>query len=171
MHTNLLGMTYDNIHLGVNFIILISSGLTVQTYHYYIDTRQYHDPLTFRYRMHQKKPINLEAMRAAAAAMTGRHDFTQFSNISLDAAKRNPVKTINRLDVVEIDGGLRLEVGLNRESHVMDVPYHSSSQCIVPVMKLLGMCVCRVVVASGVSVLSKYAYWHTAVICNGIGAL
>jgi hypothetical protein len=49
-------------------------------------------------------------MRAAAALLVGTHDFTQFSNDSRERLSRNPVKTMDRLDLVEVEGGLRLEV-------------------------------------------------------------
>jgi tRNA pseudouridine(38-40) synthase len=60
--------------------------------------------------MHCAKPLDAAAMRAGAALLTGVHDFTQFSNNAPERLKRNPVKDLWRLDVVEVPGGLRLEV-------------------------------------------------------------
>ncbi|KAG2443316.1 hypothetical protein HYH02_009383 [Chlamydomonas schloesseri] len=89
-----------------------------KTYHYNITNSEAADPLRHRYAFHVRKPLDLGAMRAAAAAMVGTHDFTQFSNIGEEGGrprKRNPVKTLRRVDVVELDpvafpGGVRIEV-------------------------------------------------------------
>lgn len=53
-------------------------------------------------------------MRSAAALLVGTHDFTQFSNDSDERSRRSPVKTLLRLDVIEAENGLRLEVGERR---------------------------------------------------------
>lgn len=39
----------------------------------------------------------------------GTHDFTQFSNNSESGRKRNPIKTLYRVDLVPLQGGLRIE--------------------------------------------------------------
>lgn len=88
----------------------VTVSAIAKTYHYYIHTLPCHDPVTYRYRMHMPYPLDLAAIRAAARALTGTHDFTQFSNNNLDRLKRNPVRTIKRFDVVEVDHGLKLEV-------------------------------------------------------------
>jgi tRNA U38,U39,U40 pseudouridine synthase TruA len=50
-------------------------------------------------------------MRAGAALLLGRHDFTQFSNNSPERLRRNPVKNLERLDIIEDDpAAVRLEV-------------------------------------------------------------
>jgi tRNA U38,U39,U40 pseudouridine synthase TruA len=52
-------------------------------------------------------------MRAGAALLVGTHDFTQFSNNSPERLRRNPVKTLERLDIVEDgDAAVRLEVSM-----------------------------------------------------------
>ncbi|KXZ50137.1 hypothetical protein GPECTOR_17g773 [Gonium pectorale] len=86
-------------------------------YHYSVTNSEVHDPLRNRYAMHVRKPLDLAAMREAAAAMVGTHDFTQFSNIGEEGGrprKRNPVKTLRRVDVVKLEelapGALRIEV-------------------------------------------------------------
>ncbi|KAG2492841.1 hypothetical protein HYH03_008995 [Edaphochlamys debaryana] len=88
-----------------------------KTYHYSITNAETYDPLRNRYAMHVRKPLDLESMRTAAALMVGTHDFTQLSNIGEEAGrprKRNPVKTLQRVDVRELGeaapGGLRIEV-------------------------------------------------------------
>jgi tRNA pseudouridine38-40 synthase len=88
----------------------VTVSATGKVYHYTVDTGAAHDPLAFRTRAHAKKPLDVAAMRAAAALLVGTHDFTQFSNETPERLRRNPVKTLRRLDVVGVDGGLRLEV-------------------------------------------------------------
>ncbi len=56
------------------------------------------------------KPLDIEAMRAAARHLVGRHDFTTFRHVHCQAA--SPVKTLDRLDVVEA------EADWGREVHV-----------------------------------------------------
>jgi tRNA pseudouridine38-40 synthase len=43
------------------------------------------------------KPLDVDAMRAAAAELVGRHDFTTFRHVHCQA--QSPVKTLDRLDV------------------------------------------------------------------------
>ncbi|KAL6757724.1 tRNA pseudouridine synthase, partial [Haematococcus lacustris] len=78
-------------------------------YHYSIDT----GPLTFDpcgrlFRLHHRQHLDLEAMRAAAHLMVGRHDFSQFSNLGRPG--RNPVKHVLRCDLVEGAGFLYKQV-------------------------------------------------------------
>ncbi|GIL62491.1 hypothetical protein Vafri_16701 [Volvox africanus] len=85
-------------------------------YHYSLTNAEAHDPLRHRYAMHVRKPLDLVAMRAAAVALEGTRDFTQFSNIGEEGGrprKRNPVKTLKRVEVVElgegVSGAMRIE--------------------------------------------------------------
>lgn len=73
---------------------------TTQTYHYRLDTGACHDPLALRYSHHVPQPLDTAAMAAAAALLVGRHDFSQFSNRSPEGERRNPVKTLERLQLV-----------------------------------------------------------------------
>src|SRR6476620_9168188 len=50
--------------------------------------------------------MRLEAMRDAAAALVGRHDFTTFRAAGCQA--KSPVKTLDRLEVTVSDGELRI---------------------------------------------------------------
>ncbi|KAI8477440.1 MAG: pseudouridine synthase [Monoraphidium minutum] len=88
----------------------VTCSATGKIYHYSIDTARVHDPLVYRYRMHCPRPLDAAAMRAGAAALVGTRDFTQFSNNAPERQRRNPVKELRRLDVMEEGGGLRLEV-------------------------------------------------------------
>lgn len=65
-------------------------------YRYSVDTGPAHSPLRYRFATHVAKPLDIDAMRAGAALLTGTHDFTQFSNDNKERLKRNPVKTIRR---------------------------------------------------------------------------
>jgi hypothetical protein len=82
-------------------------------YHYNLDTGTYHNPLQLRYSYHvkQRPPLDLQAMQAAADLLVGTHDFTQLSNDSPERLRRNPIKTLHRLDVVQVTPDhVRLEV-------------------------------------------------------------
>lgn len=82
-----------------------------QTYHYNLDTGACHDPLRLRYSHHVRYPVDLGAMQAAARLLVGTHDFTQLSNDSVERLRRNPVKTLQRFDVVQVGPAhVRLEV-------------------------------------------------------------
>lgn len=83
-----------------------------QTYHYHMHTTRIHNPFTLRYRHHQRQALDVGAMRRAAACMVGVHDFTQFSNQNDQRLKRNPVKLLQRVDVLDAEDGLRVEVGV-----------------------------------------------------------
>lgn len=85
-----------------------------QTYHYRIHNAPSHDPTTYRYSMHVPRPLDVGAMRQAACLLVGTHDFTQLSNNGEDRRRRDPFKTLQRCDVVQLDGllapgALRLE--------------------------------------------------------------
>ena len=57
---------------------------------------------------HVHKPLDIEAMRAGAAHLIGHHDFTTFRSVHCQSA--SPVKTLDRLDITEIDGEIRFHV-------------------------------------------------------------
>lgn len=83
----------------------------VQTYHYNLDTGMYHDPLRVRYSHHVRRGFDFDAMQPAANLLEGTHDFTQFSNDSLERLRRNPVKTLQRFRVMHLaPDHIRLEV-------------------------------------------------------------
>jgi tRNA pseudouridine38-40 synthase len=66
-------------------------------YRYVIENRR--APLTLRLgrAWHVKRPLDADAMHAAAQALTGRHDFTTFRSSECQAA--SPIRTLERLDV------------------------------------------------------------------------
>ena len=67
------------------------------SYHYYLGRA---DPLQQRYLWACRSlPLDLAAMQAAAAILTGTHDFTAFGATHGKDNDPNPVKTIHRLDL------------------------------------------------------------------------
>jgi tRNA pseudouridine38-40 synthase len=67
-------------------------------YRYQIDCGAVADPFLRAYAWHHPKPLNVAAMRAAARALTGRHDFRALSANPLRPVE-NPVRTISKLTV------------------------------------------------------------------------
>lgn len=61
------------------------------------------------------KPLDLEAMRDAASHLVGRHDFTTFRHVHCQAA--SPVKTLDRLEVMERDGLVVIEAAARSFLH------------------------------------------------------
>lgn len=73
------------------------------------------DPFLHRFRHRPRRPeaLRLGAMADAAALFVGTHDFSNFANVSADGshARKNPVKTILRYELVPIEGGARWAAG------------------------------------------------------------
>ena len=62
-----------------------------KVYRYSIDNAPVADPLHRRYAAHFHRPLDVAAMRAAAAHFVGTHDFTAFANVaSVEARARRP---------------------------------------------------------------------------------
>lgn len=79
-------------------------------YHYHVHLGPVSDPFKRLYSLHLKEKIDLNLLRQAAKMFLGKHDFTAFANQShLGSAARDPIRTIIRLDVIEEQGGVRLE--------------------------------------------------------------
>jgi tRNA pseudouridine38-40 synthase len=52
------------------------------------------------------RPLNVVAMHEAAQRLTGNHDFTTFRSTECQA--KSPVKTLDRLDVAQVDGEIHV---------------------------------------------------------------
>lgn len=79
-------------------------------YHYQLYLDRIMDPFRRLYCWHIHHRLNLQLLRQAAQLFIGKHDFTSFANEAHEgSAARDPVRTLRRLDVVEVDGGVRLE--------------------------------------------------------------
>ena len=68
-----------------------------KAYTYHIHNNLIQDPLSMRYQWHVKKPLDVEAMRAAGRALEGTHDYTTLKGANTTPA--DPVKTIYRVSV------------------------------------------------------------------------
>lgn len=65
------------------------------------------DPFTRPYCWPVFRPLDLEAMRAVAAALTGKHDFRAFTALN-GPARENTVRELTRLDVVRTGRRIRI---------------------------------------------------------------
>ncbi|RED48047.1 tRNA pseudouridine(38-40) synthase TruA [Aestuariispira insulae] len=64
---------------------------------------------------HVKVPLDVALMDDAAKVLLGQHDFSSFRAAECQA--KSPVKTLDRLDVVEEDGEIRFHVGAKSFLH------------------------------------------------------
>jgi tRNA pseudouridine38-40 synthase len=79
-------------------------------YHYHIRLNQISDPFRRLYQWHAWEKANPILIKQAASYFVGTHDFTSFANEAHSGcAAEDPIRTIYRLDVIEEEGGLRLE--------------------------------------------------------------
>ncbi|WBO24128.1 tRNA pseudouridine(38-40) synthase TruA [Sphingomonas abietis] len=62
-----------------------------------------------------RPPLDAEAMHAAAQHLVGRHDFTTFRSTHCQSA--SPVKTLDRLDVRRVAGGIEVEAAARSFLH------------------------------------------------------
>lgn len=60
------------------------------------------DPFHRHYAYHIAYKLNVDSMRQAAKHFIGKHDFSAFVNASRNDRVPDPVKTIFRLDVIEM---------------------------------------------------------------------
>lgn len=80
---------------------------TRKIYHYHLWTDPIQSPFQQLYSLHHTYPLDRDLLQAAIDQLLGTHDFTSFANES--GKERNPVRTIKRIEVVEQEGGLRIE--------------------------------------------------------------
>lgn len=76
-------------------------------YHYHLWLEQTVSPFVRLYRHHVGYPLDLECLQHAAQLFVGTHDFATFAN--LGSSVKTTIRTIKRLDMVEQEGGVRLE--------------------------------------------------------------
>ncbi len=81
-------------------------------YEYRILNRQERSALDRQRAWHVQKPLALAAMREAAAILVGRHDFSSFQGSPTD--NENPVCEVSRLEVLEREELVRIQVEANR---------------------------------------------------------
>ncbi|MBB64944.1 MAG: tRNA pseudouridine(38-40) synthase TruA [Waddliaceae bacterium] len=79
-------------------------------YHYHVATGITQSPFLRHYSWHVRRPVNMDLLREAAQCFVGTHDFKSFANSAYEgSASRDSVRTIYRVDVIEEEGGFRLE--------------------------------------------------------------
>jgi len=79
-------------------------------YHYHLYLERVLDPFRRLYCWHLLRKIDLTLLTEAAKLFVGTHDFTSFANEPHGGAvAKNPVRTIYRLDICRVEGGVRLE--------------------------------------------------------------
>lgn len=76
-------------------------------YHYHVWTDPIANPFLDPFRYQVYHPLDLNLMRQCAAILTGTHDFTSFCNVHTHV--KNKVRTLFRIDLLEQEGGFRLE--------------------------------------------------------------
>lgn len=79
-----------------------------KTYHYDIQTGPVALPQLREWSLHIRKPLDLAAMRKAAAYLVGEHDFKSFCSVNTNV--KDTVRTIEALEVSETESGIRLIV-------------------------------------------------------------
>lgn len=77
-------------------------------YHYYLLLDPIADPFRLLYRHQVFGSFDKNLLIQGAQKFVGTHDFTSFANVKEDAGT-DAIRTLYRLDVVEENGGLRLE--------------------------------------------------------------
>ena len=79
-----------------------------KTYAYRIRISEVADPFDRAYAWHVRSPLDLEAMRRAAALLIGTHDFAAFQSAGTEV--RTTVRTIHRSEVVHEPGLITYEI-------------------------------------------------------------
>lgn len=83
-------------------------------YHYHLHLDRIHNPFTRRYRMYVREKVDLNLLREAAQLFVGERDFTSFANEPhAGSVLRDPVRNLKRVDVIDQDGGVRIEFEAN----------------------------------------------------------
>ena len=83
---------------------------TGKIYHYRLLLGTIPDPFKRHYAYHVPHKVDLALLRRAALHFIGTHDFTSFANeATRGSAAKDAVRTLHRLDVIEEEGGARLE--------------------------------------------------------------
>ena len=81
-----------------------------KVYHYHLHLGPVYDPFTRLYSWHVTGKLDLHVLREGAALLLGTHDFTSFANEPrAGGVSRNPIRTLKRLDIIPVEGGIRLE--------------------------------------------------------------
>lgn len=83
---------------------------TGKIYHYHLHLDKILNPFTRLYSWKVPHKVDLLTLKKASSLFLGTNDFTSFANEGhKGAAAKNGVRTLQRLDIVPEDGGVRLE--------------------------------------------------------------
>jgi tRNA pseudouridine38-40 synthase len=77
-------------------------------YRYRVDNASVADPTLLRYAHHVPRPLDIQAMQAAANFLVGRHDFAAFQTVGSE--RISTVRRIFACDVSRLDDEVRIEV-------------------------------------------------------------
>ena len=135
-----------------------------KTYRYRLCNRPRHDVFLRRYALHVPEPLDLEAVREAAALLVGRKDFRSFAGPRSKA--KSTVRTVSGVEVLDEDGivdllfrgdgflthmvrimtGTLLEVGLGRRKpqEVAEILAAGQRPNAGPTAPPHGLCLVRV---------------------------
>ena len=81
-----------------------------KTYHYHLWLEKFRSPFHHLYSHHVRKRCDIKLLHESAQIFIGTHDFKAFANSSNQgSASKNPIRTIYSLNVLEQEGGIRLE--------------------------------------------------------------
>lgn len=95
-------------HTPLDFHAQISAVSKTYHYHLYLDPVQ--SPFRRLFSLHVRERLDLQLLKESAKLFEGTHDFTSFANEAhAGSASINPVRTIQRLDLVQEEAGVRLE--------------------------------------------------------------
>lgn len=79
-------------------------------YHYHLHLDPISNPFNRLYRYHYKIPCDFDLIKDAIPLFLGTNDYTSFANQPhRGTASYDPIRTINRIDVINQEGGVRLE--------------------------------------------------------------
>lgn len=83
---------------------------TGKIYHYHLFLEPIRNPFKHRFTYQPYHPVDLVQLRRAASQFIGTHDFTSFAHEAhTGSAAHDPIRTLHRLDIIEEEGGVRLE--------------------------------------------------------------
>lgn len=83
-------------------------------YHYHMTLNRVQLPFHRLYSWHVRHRFDVEKLHQAAELFVGEHDFTSFANEAhAGSAAKNPIRNLYRADVIEEDGGIRIEFEAN----------------------------------------------------------
>lgn len=79
-------------------------------YHYHICLNKFVDPFKRLYTLHVREKIDINKILHASQYFLGTHNFTSFANEAHSgSAAHDPIRTIQRLEIIEEADGIRLE--------------------------------------------------------------